>query len=112
MDAAAVELPTKTPAEILQHEQWYVEFCALLESKKAAIEAWREEKQVRCTVIVGRWGFNRLCVPKSEKEAYENIAHCYEAIYQTRSVRKGERSKVFKAGSLESQLASPLHLWK
>ncbi len=46
-DAVTRELPTKTREEILQHEQWYVEFCALLESKQAAIEAWREEKQVK-----------------------------------------------------------------
>lgn len=40
------ELPTKTAEEIREHEQWFAEFTTLLNSKKAAIEAWKEDKQV------------------------------------------------------------------
>jgi hypothetical protein len=51
LEAVAAELPTKTAEEIVQHEQWYVEYSALLESKKKAIEAWREERQVGLLVV-------------------------------------------------------------
>lgn len=46
IEAAARDLPTKTVQEIEQHEQWYTEYCALMESKKKAIEAWRSSKEV------------------------------------------------------------------
>ena len=51
LEAAAAELPTKTVEEIEQHEQWYIEYCTLLASKKKAIEEWKEEKQVRQTEL-------------------------------------------------------------
>ena len=41
-----MELPTKTPEEIEQHEKWYIEYSTLLESKRKAIEAWKAEKEV------------------------------------------------------------------
>ena len=46
LEAVERELPTKTAEEIREHEQWFAEFTTLLNSKKAAIEAWKEDKQV------------------------------------------------------------------
>ena len=44
MDAACRELPTKSLQEVEQHEQWYTEYCTLLESKRKAIQAWKNQK--------------------------------------------------------------------
>ena len=46
MDAACRELPTKSLQEVEQHEQWYTEYCTLLESKRKAIQAWKNQKKV------------------------------------------------------------------
>ena len=46
----AKELPTKTPKELLHHEQWYVEYMTLMEKKKKAIEEWKEQKVI-CPLV-------------------------------------------------------------
>ena len=53
MDAACRELPTKSLQEVEQHEQWYTEYCTLLESKRKAIQAWKNQKKV--SVIYALW---------------------------------------------------------
>ena len=52
MDAACRELPTKSLQEVEQHEQWYTEYCTLLESKRKAIQAWKNQK---VSVIYALW---------------------------------------------------------
>ncbi len=59
MEAVARELPTKAREEIERHEQWYVEYCALLGSKRKAIEAWRTHKEVGGLDTEGRGGEGR-----------------------------------------------------
>ena len=55
IDQAANELPTKTVDDIEHHEQWYTEYCTLLERKKLAIEAWKVERKVNsahCSIMI------------------------------------------------------------
>ena len=54
LEAAAKELPTKTFEEIQQHEEWYTEYSTLLQTKRRAIDAWREEKEVRSVLVVAQ----------------------------------------------------------
>ena len=51
MDAALRELPTKSLQEVEQHEQWYTEYCTLLESKRKAIQAWKNLKKVSLMMV-------------------------------------------------------------
>ena len=51
MDAALRELPTKSLEEVEQHEQWYTEYCTLLESKRKAIQAWKNQRKVSLMMI-------------------------------------------------------------
>ncbi len=68
MEAVARELPTKAREEIEHHEQWYVEYCALLGSKRKAIEAWRTHKEVGGLDTEGRGG--------GQISAHKQNSHC------------------------------------
>lgn len=112
-DAVTRELPTKTREEILQHEQWYVEFCALLESKQAAIEAWREEKQKKKHAEVTNTlptavkkstkqelfekereaRFSKLEVWKAEQRLRQAEAQEHKLQMEVENAKKGEREK-------------------
>ena len=54
---AVREIPTRSQEEIQQHEQWYQEYCMLLNSKKKVIREWKEKKQVRVVALAS------LCPP-------------------------------------------------
>ena len=69
------EVPTKTPEEILQHEQWYVEYFTLLERKKKAIEEWREQKKVRHSLAFNRHSV--LFSPRLSCDIYIYIGKIY-----------------------------------
>ncbi|OQV14601.1 hypothetical protein BV898_11220 [Hypsibius exemplaris] len=44
-EEAVQEIPTKTPADILEHERWYVRFAALSAARKAALIGWKKAKE-------------------------------------------------------------------
>jgi hypothetical protein len=44
-DEAVGEIPTKTPADILQHEHWYTRFIILSAAQKETLTGWKNAKE-------------------------------------------------------------------
>ena len=46
IEAALLELPTRTESEVKAHSAWYTEYSTLLEAKRLAIQQWKKSRQV------------------------------------------------------------------
>ena len=63
MRAAGSGIPGKSVDDVRQHAEWYSEYLILKESKKKAIQDWKDDKEVDCFHIEfcsrrGKWVIN------------------------------------------------------
>ena len=56
MQVAGKGIPGRSLDDVRQHDEWYSEYLILKESKKKAIQEWKQNKEVFSSVIV----FNSL----------------------------------------------------
>jgi len=46
MQAAGSGIPGRTVDDVRQHDEWYSEYLILKDSKKKAIQEWKDDKEV------------------------------------------------------------------
>ena len=52
MQVAGKGIPGRSLDDVWQHDEWYSEYLILKESKKKAIQEWKQNKEVFSSVIV------------------------------------------------------------
>ena len=48
MRAAGSGIPGRSVDDVRQHDEWYSEYLILKDSKKKAIQDWKDDKEVGC----------------------------------------------------------------
>ena len=52
MQEAGKGIPGRSLDDVRQHDEWYSEYLILKESKKKAIQEWKQNKEVFSSVII------------------------------------------------------------
>ena len=52
MQVAGKGIPGRSLDDVRQHDEWYCEYLILKESKKKAIQEWKQNKEVLSSVII------------------------------------------------------------
>lgn len=52
MQVAGKGIPGRSLDDVRQHDEWYSEYLILKESKKKAIQEWKQNKEVLSSVII------------------------------------------------------------